>query len=171
MIRSSDSLFPLTMFFQYFLLAFILSIPAFAIFLAVRKISSRRVQFLLTLGAGIIACAWYSSVDPSNPGQQGLLLFLVGALAHPLLVLAPITLMQNYLHRVPVSYAVYFAAWASLCLAFMMAAFFQVGMAYEVQGRLGWTLVASILIDLVAATIVCSAVIGYDRMMGWGNPT
>lgn len=165
MIQSSDPLYPLTMFLQFFLLAFLLSIPTLGIYLVVRKIPWRTVQCLLSLGAGIVACIWYSSMDPSNPGQQGLLLFLVGAVTHPLLVLAPITLMPGYLQRVPAGYGVYFAAWASLCFAFIMAAFFQGGMGYSPEERLGWGFIGSVLIDLIAATIVCGLVIGYDRLL------
>ncbi len=41
---------------------------------------------------------------------------MVGIFIHPLLILPHATIMQKYLHRIPVLYAVFFGAFISICV-------------------------------------------------------
>jgi hypothetical protein len=54
--------------------------------------------------------------EPPVPGTSGDFLFMVGIFIHPLLIIPPATILQKYLHRIPVLYAVFFGAFISICV-------------------------------------------------------
>jgi hypothetical protein len=163
MISITDPANLIMLFLQCVILGIPLSILAFGIFYILRKIPSRAVQCILPLVAGTIAAAWYTAMDPSNPGKFGLLMFIVGVFIHPLLVLAPITFMQDSLHRIPVLYAVFFATVLSLFCIFGWG-LLQGDMKYEGQTGFLWQTLISILTDLLIASSISGLIIGVDKI-------
>ena len=134
-------------------------------FLAIRLIPSRPAQCLVPLVAGIVLAILYSSVDPSNPEKSGFFLFLVGRLIHPLLILPPIIIMQQYLRHFPVIYAVFFAAFISLCSLFVWGAL-QGDMRVMEPGNVLWQGTVTVMTDLIFSSAVSALILGLDRIFG-----
>jgi hypothetical protein len=118
MISLTDPSNLILLLLQCIIIGIPLAILAFGVFYILRKIPSRTMQWFIPLITGALAAIWHSSMDPSNPGKFGLLMFIIGAFIHPLLVLAPITIAEDYLHRMPVLYACFFAM-VSPCFVFL----------------------------------------------------
>lgn len=141
-----------------------LSILAYGIYLGLRRIPSRLAQCLVPLGAGIVTAVIYTWMDPSNPGNPGFLMFLIGMFIHPLLVLPPIMIMQGYLRRIPARYGVFFTAFISL--AFLVAWGAAQGDIRIVENRdLVWQSLRTVIADLVIATGASGLIIGLDRFV------
>ena len=141
-----------------------LTVIAFGFFLLVRRIPARTARFLVPLALGIIVAAWYSVMDPSNPGDFGLLLFIGGALIHPLLILPPITLMPEYLQRIPAGKAVFLASFISLCLILSWGALQGDG-TYIADKTPVWDFAMQVITDLIIASVIAGIIIGTDRIM------
>jgi len=141
-----------------------LSVLALGIFLVIRRIPSRLLQCLVPLVAGIIAGTAYTLMDPSNPGNSGLVLFLTGMTIHPLLVLSPIMILHNYLHRIPVYYAVFFTAFISLGFLFAWGAA-QGDQVYVETGNFVGQMAGSVITDLIVASVASGLILGLDRFL------
>jgi hypothetical protein len=99
-----------------------LAVLTAALFFAARWIPSGAVRALTPLAAGIIFIVASMSMEPPLPGNSEALRFLVGIFTHPLLFLPPFIVLQKYLHRIPVIYAVFFAALISSCVLILSGA-------------------------------------------------
>ena len=139
-----------------------LTILAFGIYYALQKIPSLAVRSFVPLVAGALAAVWYTSMDPSNPGKFGLLMFIIGAFIHPLLVLPPIIVAQNSLHRIPVPYAVFLSIFLSL-VCIMGWGMIQGDMKYTNQGEFLWQTMSAIIMDLLIASVVSLLIISADK--------
>ncbi len=149
-----------------------LTLITMGFFLAVRLIPCRRAQYLVPLVAGIVLVIIYTSVDPSNPEKSGFFLFLTGILTHPLLILPPIILMQKYLLHIPVLYAVFFAAFISLCSLLAWGAL-QGDLRVVEPVNVLWQLTWTVITDLIIASGVSGLILGLDRVLidsEGGNP-
>jgi hypothetical protein len=99
-----------------------LAVLTAALFFAARWIPSRPVRALIPLAAGIILVVASMSMEPPLPGNSEALRFLAGLFTNPLLFLPPFIVLQNYLHRTPVMYAVFLAALISSCVLISLGA-------------------------------------------------
>ena len=142
-----------------------LTLITMGFFLVVRLIPSRPVQCLVPLVAGIVLAILYASVDPSNPEKSGFFLFLIGMLTHPLLILPPIFLMQKYLLHIPVLYAVFFAAFISVCSLLVWGAL-QGDMRVGGPVNVLWQFTGTVMTDLIIASGVSGLILGLDRYSG-----
>ena len=133
-------------------------------FQAVRLIPWRPAQCLVPLVAGIVLVIVSSSVDPSNPEESGLFLFLVGILTHPLLILPPIILMKKYLLHIPVLYAVFFAAFISLCSLIAWGAL-QGDLRMVEPVNVLWQITGTVITDLIIASGASGLILGLDRVL------
>lgn len=147
-----------------FTLALPLAVLSTGIFFVLRSIPSRPVQVLIPLVTGIILCAVYSSVDPSNPEKFGVFMFVAGMLTHPLLVLPPMMLLQQYLRRIPVPWAVFLAAGIAICLILVPGAL-QGDQRYEPAGSSLWQQIRSVTFDLGMGSVASAAILGLDRLL------
>lgn len=164
MINVFDPGNPGAIFFLCISLGLPLSILAFGIFLLIRRIPSRPVQFLVPLVAGILTVTAYTLMDPSNPGNYGLWLFLTGVSVHPLLVLSPIMIMYHYLHRIPVSYAVFFTAFISLGFI-VTRGVIQGDVIYAETENFVLRMAGSVIADLIVASVASLLILGLDRFL------
>ncbi len=141
-----------------------LSILAYGIYLGLRRIPFRPAQCLVPLIAGMIAVVTYAWMDPSNPSNPGFLMFLIGMVIHPLLVLPPIMIMQGYLRHIPARYGVFFTAFISL--AFLIAGGAVQGDIRVVEDRdLVLQSLRTVIADLIIATGASGLIIGLDRFV------
>lgn len=145
---------------QCVILALPLSVLAFAVFLAIRLIPSRLTQYLVSLVAGIILAVFYTSMNPSNPGESATILFVTGVLIHPFLILPPILVMQKNLYHLPVFSAVFLSIFLSLCIVISSGIFLG---DVSFMRDSGWRSIIPVITDLLAASIASGFVITLDR--------
>jgi hypothetical protein len=141
-----------------------LSVLTVVIFFVVRQVPSRLAQCLIPLVAGIIVVVTYTSMLPPYGGDSASLMFLTGVLGNPLLILPPITLMQKYLHRIPVLVAVFFTAFMSLGLLITLGAL-QGDIRLEEPVNIAWQSLKTIIIDLIVASAVSGLILWLDKLL------
>ncbi len=106
----------------FFVICIPLSFLTVLIFFAVKQIPDRGAQGLVPLITGILFAGVYMSMEPPVTGNYPVFMSLIGLLIHPLLILSPVMFFQKYLHRISLSYAVFFTALISLFLLVAMGA-------------------------------------------------
>jgi hypothetical protein len=155
----------LLLFFLYATMGIPLSVLTVILFLGIRLIPSRLAQCLVPLVAGVIVVVMALSMEPPTGNSEGIR-FLIGLFINPLLVLPPIIFMQKYLHRIPVIYAVFFAALISVCIILTLGAL-QGDMYIAEYGnaRIIRDSTITVIKDLVIASIVSGLIIGLDRIL------
>ncbi|MDO9326203.1 MAG: hypothetical protein Q7T80_14730 [Methanoregula sp.] len=144
-----------------------LSVLTVAIFLVVRRVPSRLAQCLIPLVAGIVVAVIYTSMEIPAPGEPGLIWFLTGMFIHPLLILPPIIIMQKYLNRIPVMYAVFFTAFISMGFVLTLGAM-QGDVRLEESRNVALELAVPAIKDLIAASVASGLILGLDRILS--NP-
>lgn len=162
MIPLTDPSNLIMLFLQCIIIGIPLTILAFGMYYGLRKIPSLEARCLIPLIAGALAGAWYTSIDPSNPGKFGLLMFIIGAFIHPLLVLPPITVAQNSLHRIPVPYAVFISIFLSLACV-MAWGLAQGDMKSVDHEGFVWQILNMIIRDLLIASVISGLIISVDK--------
>lgn len=171
MISITDPSNLMMLFLQCIIIGIPLTILAFGMYYGLRKIPSLAARCLIPLIAGALAAAWYTSMDPSNPGKFGLLMFIIGAFIHPLLILPPVTAAENSLHRIPVPYAVFLSVFISLA-CILGWGLIQGDMKYSDQEGFLWQLLSMIIRDLLIASVVSWLIISVDKYYpGSGLPS
>jgi hypothetical protein len=151
-------------FMLYTVIGIPLSILAVAIFLVVRKVPSRLAQCLIPLVAGIVVVVTYASMEIPVPEESGLIWFLTGAVIHPLLILPPITIMEKYLHRIPVLYAVFFTVFISLGFLITLGAL-QGDIRQDELKNIMWQSAITIITDLIVASGASGLILGLDKLL------
>jgi hypothetical protein len=141
-----------------------LSVLTVAIFFVVRQVPSRLAQCLIPLVAGIVVSVTYTSMGPPVPGDSVLIGFLTGMFIHPLLILPPIIIMQKYLNRIPVLYAVFFTAFMSLGFVITLGAM-QGDLKQEALGSIAWQSTIAVIKDLIAASVASGLILGLDSFL------
>jgi hypothetical protein len=141
-----------------------LSVLTVAIFFVIRQVPSRLAQCLIPLVAGIIVIVTYTSMLPPGEGDPASLMFLLGVLGNPLLFLPPITLVQKYLHRIPVLVAVFFTAFISLGFLLTLGAL-QGDLRLEEPVNIAWQSMDTIIKDLVVASLVSGLILWADNLL------
>ena len=141
-----------------------LSVLTVAIFFVIRQVPSRLAQCLIPLVAGIIVVVMYTSFLPPAEGDSASLVFLLGILGNPLLILPPITFVQKYLHRIPVLITVFFTAFLSLGFLLTIGAL-QGDIRMEEPLNIGWQSMKTILIDLIVASAVSAFILWLDNVL------
>jgi len=136
---------------------------AIGIFLLLRRVPSHPIQWLIPLVAGIIFTVYYTSMDPSNPGDSAFLMLITGMFIHPFLILPPVIIMQKYLQHLPILYAVIFALFISLCFIIAWGVIQGVG-GYDESSGVLWQSACSVFADLIAASAASGLVIGMDKL-------
>lgn len=144
-----------------------LSVLTVAIFFVVRRIPSRLAQCLISLVAGIVFAVAYTSMGIPVFGESGLVQFLTGMFIHPLLILPPIIIMQKYLNRIPVMYAVSLTAFISMVFIITLGAM-QGDVRLEESRNIVWESIVPVIKDLITASIVSGLILGLDRILS--NP-
>jgi hypothetical protein len=152
-----------------FLLCVIMGIPfsimSYAIFLLIRKIPSLVIQCLIPLVAGIIVVVMYASMSPSDTVYNTTLMFLIGILGNPLLILPPIIVMQKYLHRIPVPYAVFFTAFLASCFIIGWGALQGGEMRFDGSSSIISQSARTIITDIIAASGASCLMIELDLFL------
>jgi hypothetical protein len=141
-----------------------LSLLTVAIFFVIRFIPSRLEQCLIPLVAGIIVVVIYTSMLPPDEGDPASLMLLTGVLGNPLLFLPPVTLAQKYLHRIPVSVAVFFTAFVSLGILITLGAL-QGDIRQVEPVHSAWQSMDTIIKDLVLASLVSGFILWLDHVL------
>ncbi len=162
MIALSDAGNLVLVLFSAITLGLPLTLITMIFFLAIRLIPNRPAQCLVPLVAGIVLAIISASVDPSNPEKSGLFLLLTGMLSHPLLILPPIILMKKYLLYIPVLYAVFFAAFISLCSLLAWGAL-QGDLRMVEPVNVLWQVTGTVITDLTIASGGSGLILGLDR--------
>jgi len=151
-----------------------LSFLTVVLFFAVRQIPSRLAQVLVPLVAGIIFVVVSMLMEPPVPGNSEALRFLTGIFIHPLLFLPPALVLQKYLHRIPVLYAVIFAAFISMCVLLTLGAMQGDQLSVELNRvQFTWKAMGSVINDLIIASGAFGLIILLDIMVtgtGEENP-
>jgi hypothetical protein len=145
-------------------IGFPLSVLTVAIFFVIRQVPSRLAQCLIPLVAGIIVVVTYTSMLPPDEGSPASLMFLTGVLGNPLLFLPPITLMQKYLHRIPVLVAVFFTAFISMGLLITLGAL-QGDIRQVEPVNIAWQSMKTIIMDLIVASAVSGFILWGDNLL------
>ena len=140
-----------------------LAILTVAIFFVVRYVPNRVAQCLIPLVAGIIMVVTYTSMLPPDEGDSASLMFLTGVLGNPLLILAPITFMQKYLHRIPILVAVFFTSFISLGFLITQGAL-QGDIRLEEPVNIAWQSMKTIIMDLIVASAVSGFILWLDQL-------
>jgi hypothetical protein len=130
-----------------------LSVLTVILFYAVRWLPFRLAQVLVPLGAGIIFIVVSMSMEPPVPGNSEALRFLIGIFIHPLLFLPPALILQKYLHRIPVMYAVFFTAFISMCILITLGAMQGDQLFVQLNGgEFLWKAMISVARDIITAS-------------------
>jgi hypothetical protein len=140
-----------------------ISVLTGVLFFAARQIPSRLAQVLIPLAAGILLVIVYMSMEPPLPGNSGTLMFLVGIFIHPLLFLPPVIILQKYLHRIPVVYAVFFAAFIASAVLISPGALQGDQYYVELNGvQFFWEAMKTVIKDLIIASGAFGLIIMLD---------
>ena len=93
-------------------------------------------------------------------------MFLVGIFIHPLLFLPPVIVLQKYLHRIPVGYAVCFAAFISSCIIISLGSLQGDQFSVELNGmQYFWEGLKTVIKDLITASGTSGLIIMLDSMI------
>jgi hypothetical protein len=141
-----------------------LSVLTVAIFVVVRYVPSRLAQCLIPLVAGIIAVVMNTSMLPPDEKDPASLMFLTGVLGNPLLFLPPITLVQKYLHRIPVLFAVFFTAFISMGFLLTLGAL-QGDIRLEESMNVAWQSIKTIITGLIVASVASGFILWVDNLL------
>lgn len=161
----------LLLFFLYATMGIPLSVLTVILFFIIRLIPSRLAQCLIPLVAGVIVVVIALSMEPPTGNSEGIR-FLIGIFINPLLILPPVIILQKYLHRIPIIYAVFFTALISLCVVLSLGAL-QGDLHIVEYGntRIIWDSTITVIRDLIIASIVFGLIIGLDRILINSNET
>jgi hypothetical protein len=153
------------LFFLYATMGIPLSVLTVILFFVIRLVPSRLAQCLIPLIAGVIVVVTALSMEPPTDNSEGIR-FLIGLFIHPLLILPPIMIMQKYLNRIPVTYAVFFTALISVCVVLTLGAL--QGDIYILDygnARIIRDSTITVIEDLLISSLVLGLIIGFDRML------
>jgi hypothetical protein len=143
-----------------------LSVLTVALFFAVRWVPSRPAQCLILLVAGILLVVASLSMEPPGPGNSEALRFLTGIFIHPLLFLPPVMVLQKYLHRIPLVYAVFFAALISSCVLISLGALQGERYYVDLNGvQVFWEATVTVIKDVITASAAFGLIIGLDTVL------
>jgi hypothetical protein len=142
------------------------SILTTLIFFTIGQIPSRVAQGLIPLIVGILFVVTSRSMEPPTQNTPQTLMTFIGILLHPLLILSPVAFLQKYLHRIPVTYAVFFTALISL-FVFVTMGTLQGDLRYiDINGfQFIREVIVTVSKNLFIASIAFGIIIGLDSFL------
>ncbi|MEN6610074.1 MAG: hypothetical protein ABFC24_04465 [Methanoregulaceae archaeon] len=141
-----------------------LTILAGILFLGIRKIPSLAGQVLTPLAAGIVVTVISSAMEPPGPQTPALARFLLGMFIYPLLLLPPVLVLKEYLHRIPATVAALAVAFVSISLVLLLGAV-QGDLRQDELGSVAWRSLVTVAKALVLSAAVSGLVLGLDRLL------